>query len=171
MRFVTIIVYEDNMQIKIKDFGKIKDADIELSGLTLIAGSNDTGKSTVGKCLFALIKSISNYPQYYNQIVTEQLYKEFLNPLRLELRGRLKIGSRWSLSLLNKVQDINDDKDIETSFMELYSVLKDKEIDEKIEKINKFIEFLNKNSNAFATKEILKKACDFFAKTTLQKKE
>lgn len=37
------------MDIKLRNFGKIKEADIQLSGLTLIAGPNDSGKSTVGK--------------------------------------------------------------------------------------------------------------------------
>lgn len=74
------------MDIKLKNFGKIKEADIQLSGLTLIAGPNDSGKSTVGKALFAIIKSIANYPDYFNQVNSEKLYREYLKPLRLELR-------------------------------------------------------------------------------------
>lgn len=74
------------MDIKLRNFGKIKEADIQLSGLTLIAGPNDSGKSTVGKALFAIIKSIANYPDYFNQVNSEKLYREYLKPLRLELR-------------------------------------------------------------------------------------
>ncbi len=51
------------MEILLEHFGKIKKSIIKLDGLSLIAGQNDTGKSTVGKCLFALIKSIYNYEQ------------------------------------------------------------------------------------------------------------
>jgi predicted ATPase len=36
------------MKLTIKNIGVIKEADIELSGLTVIAGENDSGKSTVG---------------------------------------------------------------------------------------------------------------------------
>ena len=74
------------MDIKLRNFGKIKEADIQLSGLTLIAGPNDSGKPTVGKALFAIIKSIANYPDYFNQVNSEKLYREYLKPLRLELR-------------------------------------------------------------------------------------
>jgi DNA repair ATPase RecN len=41
------------MRLKIKDFHIIKSADIQFDGLTVIAGENDTGKSTVGKILFS----------------------------------------------------------------------------------------------------------------------
>ncbi len=47
------------MRLKFTNIAIIKEADIELSGLTVIAGKNDSGKSTVGKVLYTLIKSIS----------------------------------------------------------------------------------------------------------------
>lgn len=36
---------------------KVADADIELGGLTVITGENDSGKSTVGKVLFSTLKA------------------------------------------------------------------------------------------------------------------
>ncbi len=45
------------MRLQLRDIGMIKKADIELKGLTVIAGENDTGKSSVGKALFALLKA------------------------------------------------------------------------------------------------------------------
>ncbi|WP_024787242.1 MULTISPECIES: AAA family ATPase [unclassified Lebetimonas] len=45
------------MNLKLKNIGMIKEADVKLNGLTVIAGENDTGKSTVGKSLFSLIKT------------------------------------------------------------------------------------------------------------------
>jgi len=47
------------MKLKLNHIGMIESADIELNGLTVIAGENDSGKSTVGKVLYSLIKSIS----------------------------------------------------------------------------------------------------------------
>jgi len=46
------------MRLKLKNISIIKEADIKLEGLTVIAGENDTGKSTVGKVLYMMIKSI-----------------------------------------------------------------------------------------------------------------
>ena len=45
------------MRLKIKGFHVIKSADIQFEGLTVIAGENDTGKSTVGKILFSEIRN------------------------------------------------------------------------------------------------------------------
>ena len=42
------------MKLKFSNIGKISEADIELNSITVIAGSNDTGKSTVGKLLYAV---------------------------------------------------------------------------------------------------------------------
>ena len=43
----------DNMRLEIKNIGRIEEASIEMNGITVIAGENDTGKSTVGKVLYA----------------------------------------------------------------------------------------------------------------------
>jgi len=45
------------MKLKIRDFQIIKRADIQFNGLTVLAGENDTGKSTVGKILFSRIRT------------------------------------------------------------------------------------------------------------------
>ncbi|KHD05994.1 hypothetical protein PN36_07960 [Candidatus Thiomargarita nelsonii] len=45
------------MEIIIKNIGILPKAKIILDGLTVIAGENDTGKSTVGKVIFSIIKA------------------------------------------------------------------------------------------------------------------
>ncbi len=47
------------MKLHIENFAKISSADIEFDGLTVIAGKNNTGKSTVGKVLYAFFRSMS----------------------------------------------------------------------------------------------------------------
>ena len=48
---------EDWMRIELENVGKIGRARIELDGVTVIAGENSTGKSTVGKMLFSVFKA------------------------------------------------------------------------------------------------------------------
>ncbi len=42
------------MELHIKNIAKIEKADIEINGITVIAGENNTGKSTIGKVLYCL---------------------------------------------------------------------------------------------------------------------
>ena len=49
------------MDLQIRNFGAIENADVKFDGLTVIAGENDTGKSTVGKLVFAVIKAVDLY--------------------------------------------------------------------------------------------------------------
>lgn len=45
------------MKLALKNVGKIRDAEVEINGITVVAGENDTGKSTIGKTLFAVFNS------------------------------------------------------------------------------------------------------------------
>ena len=51
------------MILKIANTGIIHEASVVLNGLTVIAGENDTGKSTVGKLMFSIVKAVSRYEQ------------------------------------------------------------------------------------------------------------
>jgi len=51
------------MELQLKNIGMIKEANVAIDGLTVIAGENDTGKSTAGKALFlalTIIKRVSS---------------------------------------------------------------------------------------------------------------
>lgn len=48
------------MKLSVKNFAKIKEADIAVDGITVIAGDNNTGKSTIGKVIFSIFNSLSN---------------------------------------------------------------------------------------------------------------
>lgn len=48
------------MRLVIDNFAKIEKADIQLNGITVIAGLNDTGKSTVGKVLYSMFNSLNS---------------------------------------------------------------------------------------------------------------
>lgn len=48
------------MKLTLKNIGKIETASVEINGITVIAGENNTGKSTVGRSLFAVFNSFYN---------------------------------------------------------------------------------------------------------------
>ena len=47
----------------VKNFQAIGEADIQLEGITVLAGDNSTGKSTLSKLLYLIIKTALEYDQ------------------------------------------------------------------------------------------------------------
>ena len=77
------------MKLRLKNIGIVKEADITFDGLTVIGGENDSGKSTVSKVLYGLIKTIklsSNveysddkekvYIQTFNRYIEKLFHKQ-----------------------------------------------------------------------------------------------
>ena len=48
------------MILNFENIGKVKKASVEINGITVIAGENNTGKSTVGKVLYSIFNSFCN---------------------------------------------------------------------------------------------------------------
>jgi len=48
------------MNLHIRNFAKISDVNLRLDGITVIAGDNNTGKSTTGKVLYSVFRGLSN---------------------------------------------------------------------------------------------------------------
>jgi len=69
------------MKLSIRNVGKLKEADVEINGITVIAGENNTGKSTIGKVLFSIFQSLYKLD---DQIIREKRneMKAFRNKIR-----------------------------------------------------------------------------------------
>lgn len=51
------------MKLRLQNILKVESANIELGGLTVITGENDSGKSSIGKILFSILKATNNAKQ------------------------------------------------------------------------------------------------------------
>ena len=73
------------MTLELKNIGMIKEASVKIDGLTVIAGENDTGKSTVGRTLYSLLKTIicSNSVNYGKKAINN--YKIFFKRYTMQL--------------------------------------------------------------------------------------
>lgn len=72
------------MKISLNNISKIEKADIEIKGITVIAGENNTGKSTVGKALWSIFNSFYNIEEELKKEREELLYFNLENYLRLK---------------------------------------------------------------------------------------
>lgn len=76
------------MKLSLKNIGKIGTASVEINGITVIAGENNTGKSTVGRALFAVFNSFYNIQQ---QIESERVdsIENLLDRMQMKASTRL----------------------------------------------------------------------------------
>ncbi len=132
------------MELKIENAAMIAEANVKIDGLTIIAGENDTGKSTIGKVLFCAIKSsaMSDGRFFYNN-----RNKYILNKLFNNLKNLISMSSTNANEyehLANKVNNIKNEvekiligktKDTKKRYLETIKKLKE---DEEISKIALF---------------------------------
>ena len=69
----------DIMRLQIENFAKIAKADINIDGITVIAGENNTGKSTIGKALYCIFNSLYD--------LENKIYKNRLDYIETILRN------------------------------------------------------------------------------------
>lgn len=78
------------MRLTLENIAKVRKADVEINGITVIAGENNTGKSTVGKALYSVFNSLYHVE---DQMRDERVMtiSNLLGALYLQIRNR---GSR-----------------------------------------------------------------------------
>lgn len=70
------------MRLDINNFAKINNASIELNGITVIAGNNNTGKTTIGKALFSIFNSVYNINNKINNSRKSEIYSRLRNAVK-----------------------------------------------------------------------------------------
>jgi len=85
------------MLLTLKNIGKVSDASIELNGITVIAGENNTGKSTVGKMLFCLFNSFYDIDKQI-RIERESLIRRVIDSAYVNLTGGFLYIDSYSIS-------------------------------------------------------------------------
>lgn len=78
------------MKLSVQNIGKLKSAKIDIAGITVVAGENNTGKSTLGKALFAVFNGFHD-PEKQVESSKERSMETALAPLR----RASDIGLEW----------------------------------------------------------------------------
>ena len=71
------------MKISVQNFGIISDAAVEIKGISLIAGPNDSGKSTIGKIFYSLVRGLNPDEDIFITEKNDTIRKFYQNILRI----------------------------------------------------------------------------------------
>ena len=129
------------MKLKLENVGKISSANIDLNGITVIAGENNTGKSTIGKMLFCVFHA------FYK--IEEQVREERIKSISRVLSGYYhEVTNRVArrLNLRELAEHILDQKE---------SVLGDTRV--LLKEIEDFFADKNKSFERYPDQEIIRK--------------
>jgi len=89
------------MQLNVSNVGKIARTSIDIDGITVIAGENNAGKSTIGKLLFSIFNSMNNMETKIEQerknrisrIITMLLQSRYMHRTSNYTEHRRKYGT------------------------------------------------------------------------------
>jgi predicted ATPase len=143
------------LRIRINDFRAIKSADIILNGITIMAGINGSGKSTISKLLYRTVKTAIDF----DRLVAENLYNDLRNVRRFldELSRELELFNRESIHFR---KDVKNDLDLRFRFNRLFQFndegLKDQE-DKILSSIDSFKRTFDNLSSEFKIGDTYKK--------------
>lgn len=134
--------------LKVENFGKIKEADIEIGDFTVLAGSNNTGKSFISKLLYSLLNPM-------NADLKHDGLRRVINLLKSYARY-FPFAERYSAVMINKqisemetiIANYNENED--RSFGEIISELRQivTEIQRVLGRVMRVVNVENRNRRA-----------------------
>ena len=155
------------MRLTLENIAKVRKADVEINGITVIAGENNTGKSTVGKALYSVFNSLYHVE---NQIREERVrtISNHIERLTIQINRRFidLEGSAPQNVAEQIVADYYEQKGQEACIKEALSqfLWKNDKPEESIIEGKEVKDFIRK------VKEILEVSDDVILKTVLKNK-
>ena len=147
------------MKLSIKNVGKLKEADVEINGITVITGENDTGKSTVGKVLWSVFngfyeinekvykEKVSELEKIIDEIIKENVYKNLSTDYNSFFEIFNSTGEKIAIEFLKENKHYSED--------EIKIIINNYKKDLKIENISNFVQEINETLK-ISDKEIIK---------------
>ena len=147
------------MKLSIKNVGKLKEADVEINGITVITGENDTGKSTVGKVLWSVFngfyeidekvynEKVSELEKIIDEIIKENVYKNLSTDYNSFFEIFNSTREKIAIEFLKGNKNYSED--------EIKIIINNYKKDLKIENISNFVQEINETLK-ISDKEIIK---------------
>lgn len=134
------------MRLVLENIGMLKNAEINLKNLSVIAGENDNGKSTIGKVVFCIIKAMSRYKEDFQESKEFRVNK-LLESAFFSLRSELLDFDNQDSELFTLINAIHDEESSVEERLSYFKYL----IDDFHFKSNVSKDFLEKTQEEYAT--------------------
>lgn len=125
------------MKLKLKNIGKLQETEIDIDGITVIAGKNNTGKSTIGKSLYCIFSSMYDVNQKIEDDKKDYVRRrvEILFMQNSSITNRLLFKHTYKDIIENIVNDIIDKQNNEAkeSILMVFN-----QLNEKRKRVNNF---------------------------------
>ena len=125
------------MKLKLKNIGKLQETEIDIDGITVIAGKNNTGKSTIGKSLYCIFSSMYDVNQKIEDDKKDYVRRrvEILFMQNSSITNRLLFNHTYKDIIENIVNDIIDKQNNEAkeSILMVFN-----QLNEKRKRVNNF---------------------------------
>ncbi len=171
------------MKLSIKNVGILSKVDLEINGITVIAGENDTGKSTISKSLYAIfngcyrleeriintklntiVDEVFEYLErsYTPRYIPDYLREKYIGKERIVevLQSKLNLEKENIKNLVNEiVKNINEEKNFFYSEMlrrnDVDEIENDSLLEDLTKKINKIIQMNDEIINKLLEEEFI----------------
>lgn len=171
------------MKLSIKNVGILSKVDLEINGITVIAGENDTGKSTISKSLYAIFNGcyrleeriintklktiVDEVFEYLERSYTPRYIPDYLREKYIEkerivevLQSKLNLEKENIKKLVNEiVKNINEEKNFFYSEMlrrnDVDEIENDILLEDLTKKINKIIQMNDEIINKLLEEEFI----------------
>lgn len=138
------------MRLKLQNIGIIEEADINIDGITLIAGQNDSGKSTVGKVLYALIRGVNIDEERFNSSRNEFIRNRIRDIRNLLIRSKLTTPEDKEI----RKKFISSFLETEESLFDIFAFEIDPENPQEIEAIKSELEKISNLYKSFSNEAL-----------------
>jgi AAA15 family ATPase/GTPase len=120
--------------LKIKGIGKIQNSTIEMNGITVIAGVNNTGKSTFGKALYCMFNAFNNIDRKVLDERIEGIRRTITRDFLFDDFDTIKLSDQ----LLEKILNLKDTFSVD-KFCEIMTNSSEKVTESDINTVNNVI--------------------------------
>lgn len=135
------------MKVEIENLAKLGRVSLDIKGITVITGENNTGKSTIGKTLFAFFNAASGIDEQIKEYRRNSIEEKILFSLPRSIRFRRGLLTekhfiKFKINDLNEIISINDLNVIIRSLIkDDFDKIPNEELETSLNYINELIEW------------------------------